>query len=364
MYLRKKTYFYEDYKFKRINNYYIIEGSGKLIYKERIFNLEDVFKDYCRLGKDLFLCIENIDFFSRIFLKSPKNYNIVLLPYSFETGGSKNSFLTSPLQTLNFGDSPNPNNNGIIEVRNYDDLINNSKVISLLLNFCRKYGIPYYENLEESMILEGITSSIPLTINIKDFLLTAITIYLLNEVKNMIDSRSRKNSIKNLIKLMTLPSNSTEEDVISRFNSYLNSFKELYAQELSSYKSYTTPIYTSNKGKSTIRTINLVQALSYYYLNTIELRGKFDICSKCGIPTDDLKQHLCPKCYDEDFDYYANTKKAELNSIHRDLKNKLLELNDIFINEELKKDPYNIHNPKYEDLEFLIKLNQNNPNNR
>ncbi len=358
MYLRKKTYFYEDYKFKKINNYYIIQGSGKLRYKECCFNLDEVLKDYCKLGKDLYLCIENLDFFSRIFVKSSKKYNIVLLPYSVENEKSKNSFLTSPIQTFNFGDELNSNNNGIIEIRNYDDLVNNSKAIDLLLNFCRKYGPPYYENLEESIISESITSGIPLIIHVKDFLLTAITIYLLNEIKNMIDTRSRKNNIKNLIKLMTLPSNSTEEDVVSRFYSYLNNFKELYTQELSSYKSYTTPIYTSNKSESTIKTINLVQALSYYYLNTIELRGKFDICSKCGIPTNDLKQHLCPQCYDDDYDYYARTKKSELNSIHRDLKNKLIELNDISINKEIEKDPYNIHNPKYEDLEYLIKLDQ------
>ena len=354
MNLIKKTYFYEDYTIERLNNYYIINGVGRVSYKEVSYVLEEVFKDYCLLGKNLFLCIEKIDFFSRIFIKNPKKYNIVLLPFLFESKKSNNDFLATPLKAINFGDEPSPNNNGIIEIKNYDELIHNSKVINLLLDFCRKYGMPYYENVEENIILEGLTTNIPLTIHIKDFLLTAITIYLLTELNSLINAK--KDYSKNLIKIMSLPSSTNRNDIVCRFNSYIKNLKELYTQEISSYKSYTTSITTNGKDKGTIKTINLVQALIYYYLNIIELRGSFGVCCKCGIPTANLLQHLCCKCYDGDYNYYNNTRKKELNAIHRDLKDKLISLNNNAINELLKKDPYNIHNPNYDDLKYLEDL--------
>lgn len=354
MNLVKKTYFYEDYVIERVNNYYIIKGVGRVSYKEVSYVLENVFKDYRLLGKNLFLCIENIDFFSRIFIKSSKKYKVVLLPFFLENEKRSNNFFATPLSTINFGDEPSPNNNGIIEIKNYDELIDNSKVINLLLDFCRKYGIPYYENVEENIILEGLTTNIPLTIHIKDFLLTAITIYLLTELDSLVNAKNDYS--KNLIKIMSLSSNANKDDIVYRFNSYVKNLKELYTQEISSYKSYTTPITTDGKDKGTIKTINLIQALTYYYLNVIELRGSFSICCKCGVPTANLLQHLCPECYNNDYNYYDNTRKKELNAIHRDLKDKLISLNNNAINELLKKDSYNIHNPKYVDLKYLEDL--------
>jgi hypothetical protein len=354
--LIKKTYKYENYKFIKINNSYYIDGVGASTYKSITFNLDEVLKDYYLLGKKLFLKVEGIESFTNIFIKSNKKYNIVLLPYSPSTLNNyeKNNNFVFTLQNVDLNEDIEPNKNGIIEIRNYEKLINNIEVKNLLLDFCRKYGMPYYENLEEDIILEGNHSQYPLTIKIKDFLLTSITIYLLSELDRIVEQKESDINLNNLIKIMTLPPKSNYEDIKKRIDLYRSNFEEYYKVELSCYKGYSTTIFPLLNEKNTIETINLVQALAYYYL--VKENGKSAFCMKCGKLVKDLKSGVCEECYNDDPYYKNNTKRRELNKIHTALKEKLLSMNNTEINEKIKKDPYNIHSPKEKYLNYLYNL--------
>ena len=91
---------------------------------------------------------------------------------------------------FNLNEDPSFNDNGTIQILNYEDLIKDNKFCNYIISFCTKYGLPYYTNYEEyeireanyQMICDKFTTSgkvngkYDFEIKAKDLIFTSITI--------------------------------------------------------------------------------------------------------------------------------------------------------------------------------------------
>lgn len=354
VYLERQTYFYEDYKLQNIKNFYIVKGIGQSVYKPTNGLLEELVKDIYLLGKSLLLKIENVSSFSKFLGKSKSKYEVKFLPFYENISEVKEDKLNININSIAFGYDITPNNNGLIEINNYLEHLSNPSIQTLILDFCKKHGLPYHENVELSIIQEGLKSDIPMSVNIRDLILTSITIYLLSELKRYLAKEIIPYST--ICKIMSLPNSSTSKDMNNRFNMYINAFQDTYVNVLSKYGDYTTPIqFKSNKTSMYIKTCNLVQAVSYYFITYI-LLGNFNICCSCYIPTTKYRKGLCEECYSINPDYVRNKERRELNAIASELITKLKLLNSEDINTKISKIDYNVKNPKEDKIYELMEL--------
>lgn len=330
--LKRIGYTFENYTLKKLFNYYVIEGFGNESYNTKIEDLETKFKELCNFGKKLYLQIEGIDYFSKIFIKKRKDMKIVFLSLK-----GNNTYEEKINIDFNLCDDLEPNTNHVIKIKNYDKLIEDKLIFDLIIDFCHKNGLPYYENIDKEIIEESHNNNVPLTIRVKDLIFTSITIYLLAEIKKIIDTKLNKNDKLHLNNIMGFDELQEDKIYVEEFNYYIKCFQEEFHLYISSYKQYNSPII-NNLNENYIETNNLVQAITYYFLNCLYLNSStFYICHRCSIPTPKLTKNLCSSCFNEDPNFHKNNTRNNLNNSCKILVGKLKELNKEEINEQINK---------------------------
>jgi len=328
--LKRNVYTFENYNLKKIFNYYIIEGFGNESYNTKNEDLETKFKELCNLGKKLYLQIEGIDYFSKIFIKKRKDMKIVLLSLK-----GTNTFEEKNNIDFNLYDDIEPNTNHVIKIKNYDKLIEDKLIFDLIIDFCHKNGLPYYENIDKELIEESHNNGISLAVRAKDLIFTSITIYVLAEIKKIIDTKLNKNDKLHLNNIMGFNELQEVKIYVEELNYYIKCFKQEYYLYISSYKQYNSQII-NNLNENYIETNNLVQAIVYYFLNCVYLNSTiFNICHRCSIPTIRLTKNLCSSCFNEDPNFHKNNTRNNLNNSCKILVGKLKELNNEEINKQI-----------------------------
>lgn len=326
--LKRKRYKFEKYTFKNMFNYYVIEGSGQENFYTTVEKLETVYKDFISLGKKLYLRIENINYFSNVFIKKREMLRINLISLKGE-----NFIYDFNNSDFNYLDDLEPDTNHVIYIKEYDKLINDTFLINIIIDFCKDNDLPYYENIDQDLIIESSNNNLPLAIRAKDLIFTSITIFLLSEIKKILDTKLTKNDKIHLNQIMRF--NRIEEDTVYRdeFKHYINNLEQEYRLFISTYKNYTTCI-TSNLKENYIETNNLVQALTYYFLNCVYLNNTtFNLCHRCSAPSVKLTQNLCDDCFKEAPNFDKNNTRNELNNRCKILVNKLRVLEKVDIEE-------------------------------
>lgn len=357
IFLKRNVYFYEDYVIKKMNNYYIVQGKGQLTFKLVEEVLENLQTDIYKLGKTLFLQIENVSSFSKYLAKDKKLYKIRLLPFyqnkRVDVELNLKTTIDINLKSVNYDEDILFNNNGVIEIIDYLEILSNQYIQEIILKHFKEHGLPYHENVEYDVLQESLYSTIPMSINIRDLILSSITIYILTEIKKYLDK-----SITSLYigKIMSLPDNCTKQDMLNKYKNYIDNFQEYYNICLSNYGSYTSPIqFEQSNGIMYIKSCNQIQAISYYFLTYI-LLGSFSLCCKCFLPTTNNRKGLCNKCYADTPNYLRNEDRKEQNAIAKEYITKLKNLNNDDINSKISEIDYNFHNPKEDKLFELTEL--------
>ena len=326
--LKRTLYRFENYSVKKLFNYYVIEATGKDAFLTESESLESLYKEFIDFGKTLYLNIENIKYFSRIFIK--KREKIRIMPVSFN-GKNRNDVIYK--NEFDLHEDLEPNTNHVIFINDYDSLFQDKNITDVIINFCKQNGLPYFENLEKDTIEEGNQTDLPLCVRVKDLIFTSITVYLLTELKKILDTDLDDLNKKKLNKLMGFDTIQDKKKYIDEFNYYVESLKEEFSLYISAYKNYATPII-SNTNDGYIETTNLVQSLTYYFLNCIYWNSdSFKICCRCLQPTSNTIKNLCESCFDEDPNFNERLKRKTLNDNCRDLVGRLRELNNKELNQ-------------------------------
>jgi len=353
--IKRKKLQFANYIMETKNNHFILTGIRFNGYNEYDhISDKELYDDLYKLGETIYLSIEEKEDYKSVF-KEKKDLKIINTNHkynSFDYNLDMNE--EKKLYLFNYP----------IEILDYTSLFNNIKISESIINFINKYGIPYFPDIDETDIHEGIETmieeqkkrNVTYPINIDPLVYTSVTIYTLKIIEKILELKTLNYYEKNIKQFFDLK---LENDYsIEEYKKHLNDLKNIFYKNKSSiFNNIITSYYDYiNNNKHIIETDNIVLAGIEHFKN-----DNYHRCKKCNSLSLNIFRGLCKECYDEE-PYYVKNEQRKKNYHHANeiiqslLKSGIPDMNNIIKQKCKNYKDGKIKDPNKEEIKELEKL--------